>query len=309
MAMWRLMHGEVALMAPPRRLAVLGAVSSVAFATLLLMSLIFTQSPDATQLLSSGAPAAGDQHDFFATLAPGGSLHKLSAATGNGALATAEKKLSSYAYPKFPSFARSPKAGPRVPKMSLTDIEKTLQTDAADLLKDSGPAHAAIAINTPRLQSAPPLAAPPPPAAALASPSTFAAGGVVGSPFPAKGARVIYIGGGDAPVMPRALMRQQQPSSYARQRTQQQQQQQPSYSQHAAQAQQQNPSYRQQRTVYVGGSSAPQSNRLFDQRAAAAYASRLPMSRDAMSRDALYSQGLDVNNPYVAQCFTRAPST
>lgn len=262
-------------MTHPRGFAVCGAVSSAAFATLLLVSVIFTQSPDATALLSSGAAAgSSDQHNFFATVAPGGSLHKLPAAAGNGALAQAEKKLSSFAYPRFPAFARSPKAGPRAPKMTLTDIENTLQTDAADLLKDAGPAHAAVSINTPRAQFSPPPAA-------LATPSTFA----VGSPFPAKGARVIYIGGGDAPSQPSLQVQHQQPS-YSQQSAHALQQQQ----------QQQQPAYGQQSMVYVGGNAASQSNQPADpqlpvaQQAAAGYGSQLPMSP-------AYSQRLDVNNP------------
>ncbi len=227
-------------MAPTRNLALYGAVTAIVFAAILSVCVVFSPSLDSAVLLASTATQGkGDQRNFFATLAPGGSIHKLAVASGNSALAKAEKKLSSYAYPKFPTFARSPKAGPLAPKMSLSDIEHTLQTDAADLLKDAGPSHAAVEINTPR----PVVATSKPRKQSVAS--SAALGGLatqsnfpVGSPFPAKGARVIYIGGGAEP-------------SQASERAQQQ-------------------LNEQRSVVYVGGNSPSPSNSLVGTRARAA---------------------------------------
>jgi hypothetical protein len=227
-------------MAPTRNLALYGAVTAIVFAAILSVCVVFSPSLDSAVLLAATATQGkGDQRNFFATLAPGGSIHKLAIASGNSALAKAEKKLSSYAYPKFPTFARSPKAGPLAPKMSLADIEHTLQTDAADLLKDAGPSRAAVEINTPR-----PVVAPSKPRKQSVA-SSAALGGLathsnfpVGSPFPAKGARVIYIGGGAEP-------------SQASERAQQQ-------------------LNEQQSVVYVGGNSPSPSNSLVDTRARAA---------------------------------------
>jgi hypothetical protein len=223
-------------MAHTRNLALYGAVTAIVIAAILSVCVVFSPSLDSAVLLASTATQGkGDQRNFFATLAPGGSIHKLAVASGNSALAKAEKKLSSYAYPKFPTFARSPKAGPLAPKMSLSDIEHTLQTDAADLLKDAGPSHAAVEINTPR----PVVASSKPRKQSVAS--SAALGGLatqsnfpVGSPFPAKGARVIYIGGGAEP-------------SQANERAQQ-----------------------QRSVVYVGGNSPFPSNSLVGTRARAA---------------------------------------
>jgi hypothetical protein len=267
-------------MAPPRNLALCGAVTSTAFATLLLVCIISNPSHDAAELLS--APAAhvqGEQHNFFADLAPGGLIHKLPAASGNSALAKAEKKLSSYAYPRFPAFARSSQApaATLARKMSLSEIEHTLQSDSADLLKDAGPSRAAIAINTPRTA----IAANPPqkqpslhnaranPAAPLADPASFP----VGSPFPAKGARVIYIGGGPGSS-------EERDSRQASQRFNQ-----------------------RQSTIFVGGNAPSRSSSLENaqmpsqRRSAVGYDPEMPTEREALEGSPVYSQRLDVNNP------------
>lgn len=270
-------------MAPPRKLALCGAVSAVAFTTLVLACVIFSPAPDAVDLLSS-TPAHGKVAgpNFFATLAPGGPIHKLPAATGDSPLAKAEKKLSSFAYPRFPAFARSHNAGALAQKMSLKDIESTLKSDAADLLKDAGPSRAAISINTPRAAAiaintrrAADIAASLPgkqvvASSALATPDAFP----VGSPFPAKGARVIYIGGGaavsDASEQPQQ-MRSGQPAM-----------------------------------VYVGGDSAPSlSHALVDsqipvsQEGAVGYNTLMPTESDVLRDTPSRSQrlGWDVNNP------------
>jgi hypothetical protein len=251
-------------MAPSRKFTLLAAVSSIAAATLLLVCVIFSPSLESAELLSSATQGKEGQQNFFAAVAPGGSIHKLPVASGNSALAKAEKKLSSYAYPRFPVFTRSPKAGPLAPKMSLSEIEHTLQTDASDLLKDAGPSHAAAAINMPRaaVVTSTPRKQAVSPAAALATQAEFP----VGSPFPAKGARVIYIGGGAGPS--EASERAQQPM------------------------------------IYVGGNSAP-SNSLVDSQAplgahpAAGYDPLMPTVRDVLEEPPARSQrlGWDINNP------------
>lgn len=269
-------------MAPPRNLALCGAVTSTAFATLLLVCIISNPSHDAAELLSTpAAQVQGEQHNFFAALAPGGLVHKLPPASGNSALAKAEKKLSSYAYPRFPAFARSSQApaATLARKMSLSEIEHTLQSDSADLLKDAGPSRAAIAINTPRTAIATNAPQKQPsfhnaranPAASLAAPASFP----VGSPFPAKGARVIYIGGGSG---------SSEESGQGRQ-----------------------PFNQQQSMIYVGGNAPSHSNFLANaqtpsqRRSAVGYNPEMPTEREALEgsrvRDPVYSQRLDVNNP------------
>ena len=263
-------------MAPPRKLALCGAVTSIALSTLVLVCFIFSSSPNDSALLADTASHdKGDHPNFFAALAPGGSIHKLPVASGNSPLAKAEKKLSSYAYPRFPAFARSPKAVTSAPKMSLAAIESTLRTDAADLLKDAGPSRAAIAINTPRAAAAthtpsqqravssPAVAKQ----AALATQAAFP----VGSPFPAKGARVIYIGGGDAP----SAASEQEPQQLDAQHS----------------------------MVYVGQRSRYPSNvlvqRALSQQSSAGYNPSMPTESDVLQEHHARAQrlGYDVNNP------------
>jgi hypothetical protein len=262
-------------MASSRKLALSGAVASILFSTLLLMCVIFSAAPESSELLSSPTTSGSKGvHNFFATVAPGGLIHKIPAASGNSALAKAEKKLSSYAYPRFPVFSHSRTSGTPAPKMSLSQIERTLQADAADLVKDAGPSHAAIAINAPlspiNVDNNPMQSKPV--TAALATTSTFP----VGSPFPSKGARVIYIGGADA-----------SPES-------------------SEQGQLQQPFDGQQSVVYVGGQSSSLSNSpVYPQipvvrHAVLGYAPRLPSGVDALDRYPSNSQRLrwdDVNNP------------
>lgn len=234
----------------------------------MLVCFVFSSPPNPPALLETASQDKGDHRDFFAALAPGGSIQKLPVASGNSALAKAEKKLSSYAHPRFPAFAHSPKDATSAPKMSLAAIESTLQTDAADLLKDAGPSRAAVAINTLRpavaahtLSQQRAVSSP-----ALATQAAFP----VGSPFPAKGARVIYIGGDGAP-------------SAASEREQQQLD-------------------AQRSTVYDGRRSRYPSSalvqRALSQQASVGYNPSMPTESDVLQEPARAQRlGYDVNNP------------